>query len=383
MHPALEPASSRRPRGSGAPPAPAVRRPGHRLVAEAFERLPEALMICDRRGRVVATTRRLRDLVGHGHGTDGLAATCCSLLGCRRAGGPLDGRCLTAEALAAGMPLPELRLDAGTVPVAAAVTPLEGDGVLFRLHPARGAGTLRIHALGPLRVEGPDGPIGGDWLSQRPGDLLRLLICRRGHAAPADAIAEAIWPQAGPAAATSVRHFVHALRERLEPDRPRHAEPSFVVCRRGAYALDPELVRIDADDFEREAGAGLAALAAGEHGAAAQRLGRAAALYADDLLVDEPYADWALTERERLRSLAADVLRALARLHAGDPHAAGPHLDRLAELEPFDSDVQREHLGVLLRLGRRSRAARQYESFRVRLLREFGERPDFELSGLA
>jgi DNA-binding SARP family transcriptional activator len=360
-------------------------------VAEAFDRFPDGLMICDRGGRVVATNARLRELVGQGTPADGLAASCCSLLGCRRPGGPLDGRCLTADALDAREPLPEIRLALAASadgPLAVTAAPL-ADAVIFQLRPpplrrdpGHGA-ALRIHALGPLRVEGPHGPRSGDWLAQRPGDLLRLLICRPHHAAPADAIAEAIWPQAGPAAATNVRHFVHALRERLEPDRPKHAEPSFVVCRRGAYALDPERVWIDTDEFEREATAGMTALRAGDHGAAARRLERAAALYTDDLLVDKPYAEWALHERERLRALAGDVLRALGRLHADDPHAAGPHLDRLAELEPFDSDVQRAHLTVLLRLGRRSRAARQYESFRVRLLREFGERPDFELSALA
>jgi DNA-binding SARP family transcriptional activator len=233
-----------------------------------------------------------------------------------------------------------------------------------------------------VRVEGSDGSLGGDWLAQRPGDLLRFLICRRGHAASADAIAEAIWPRSGPRAATSVRHFVHALRERLEPGRPKRGERSFVVCRSGAYALDRERVWIDADEFERRAAAGMSALRACDHRAAVSQLEQAVALYAGDLVAEEPYAEWAVHERERLRSMAGDALHSLARLHADDPAAAAPHLARLAELEPFDSDVHRDHISVLLRLGRRSRAARQYESFRVRLLREFGERPDFELCAL-
>jgi DNA-binding SARP family transcriptional activator len=52
-------------------------------------------------------------------------------------------------------------------------------------------------------------------------------------------------------------------------------------------------------------------------------------------------------------------------------------------MEPFDTDVQRRLLATWLRQGRRSRAARHYETFKWRLMREFGERPGFELAELA
>jgi DNA-binding SARP family transcriptional activator len=241
---------------------------------------------------------------------------------------------------------------------------------------------LCVFALGSLRVEAPAGPLSGEWLDHRPGQLLRFLACRRHTVASADAIAEAIWPHAGAGAPNTVRHFVHALREQLEPGRTKHGEASFVLCRRGGYGLDPERVWIDAEEFELLADVGLAALARGERHAARDQLERAVGLYADDLVADEPYAEWALSERERLRSLAGDALRALAQLHAADPAIALPHLARLAELEPFDSDVQRQLISALLRLGLRSRATRSYDSFRVRLLRHFGERPDFQLAQL-
>jgi DNA-binding SARP family transcriptional activator len=390
MQTALDPGPSRRRHGSGAPSsASAARRPRHALAAEVFDRLPDGLMVCDRRGRVVATNVRLREIVGDGNAADGLAASCCSLLGCGRPGSPLAAGCMTAHVLAAGAPLPEVRLDGppwSSAPVWVSAAALDDGTVVFQLRRPRerrpGGGGLRIHALGQVRVEGPDGSIGGDWLAQRPGDLLRFLICRPDHAASADAIAEAIWPRSGPQAATSVRYFVHALRERLEPGRPKRGAPSFVVCRRGTYALDRERVWIDTDEFERRAAAGMSALRAGDHRAAVAELEQAVALYAGDLVAEDPYAEWAVHERERLRSMAGDALRSIARLHADDPAAAAPHLERLAHLEPFDSDVQRDHITALLRLGRRSRAARQYESFRVRLLREFGQRPDFELCAL-
>jgi DNA-binding SARP family transcriptional activator len=241
---------------------------------------------------------------------------------------------------------------------------------------------LRVFALGDLCVEGPDGSLSGAWLDQRPGQLLRFLVCRRGRVTPADVIAEAIWPHVGAGATNTVRHFVHALRERLEPERPRHAASAFVECRRGGYALRRESIWIDADAFEHEAAEGMAALSANGHAIARDHLQRAAALYQDDFLRDEPYAVWVFAERERLRSIAHSVLQGLAELYVDQPAAAAGYLERLAELEPFDDDVQRQLIAAWLRLGRTSRAVRHYDSFRVRLLREFGARPGFELSQL-
>jgi DNA-binding SARP family transcriptional activator len=242
---------------------------------------------------------------------------------------------------------------------------------------------LRVFTLGDLRVEGPDGSLGGPWLDQRAGQLLRFLVCRRGRVTAADVIAEAIWPHTGSGATNTVRYFVHALRERLEPDRARQAPSAFVECRRGGYALRRESVWIDADAFEDVARAGTLALAGGDPATARRQLEHAAALYRDDFLADEPYADWAFAERERLRATAHAVLQGLAELHRDQPATTAGYLERLAELDPFDDDVQRQLIAAWLRLGRKRRAARQYDSFRVRLQREFGERPAFELSQLA
>jgi DNA-binding SARP family transcriptional activator len=210
---------------------------------------------------------------------------------------------------------------------------------------------------------------------------MRFLVCQRHHVAPPEVIAEAMWADPGPAAPATVRYLVHTLRGHLDPGRGSPAL-SPVVCRRGGYALDPDRVWIDADEFERESRGGLAALAAGDRVEARRRLEAAIAVYADDLLLDEPYAEWAILERERLRALACDALRALAELHSEEPEEAARHLERLSELEPFDDDVQRQLISAWLRMGRKSRAARHYHSFRLRLQREFGARPDFELSQL-
>jgi DNA-binding SARP family transcriptional activator len=343
-------------------------------------------MVCERDGRIVAANRRAREIVRPGPG----AGTCCGILGCRSPGGPLDGGCLSRAALDAGERLPELRLELAGGPVWVTAAPLapRGSRVVIELRPTGGVRSLpserrlRIFALGRLRLESEAGSVSGDWLDQRPGQLLRCLVCERHRSVPTDVLAEAIWRQAGPTAPNTVRHFVHTLRDRLEPDRPKHAESSFVVSRRGGYALNAERVWIDADEFEADVATGLRAVAAGDATVGRERLEHAAALYKGDLLSDDPYAEWALPERERLRALVASALRSLGRLSEDEPEAACRHLERLAQLEPFDNDVARALISAWLRLGRRSRAARYYQAFQLRLMRNFGEHPDFGLHDL-
>ena len=110
------------------------------------------------------------------------------------------------------------------------------------LDPRRGAhrgAALRIQTLGRTRIEADGLDLGGEWLDQRPGQLLKYLICERHSLVTSDEIGDALWPQAGPMTRNSVRHQVHVLRERLEPLRTSRARSRFIVTRRGGYMLDP------------------------------------------------------------------------------------------------------------------------------------------------
>jgi DNA-binding SARP family transcriptional activator len=158
-----------------------------------------------------------------------------------------------------------------------------------------------------------------------------------------------------------------------------------VATRGAAYQLDRARVTVDADVFLELAHAGLQAMGAGQRILARSRLAEAAGMYGGDLLADEPYAEWALDERDRLRELAARVFHALADLARldGDLEAAYRHFRRLAELDPLDTHVQRELLELCLARGRRTEAARRYRALRMRTMRELGQEPDFTLADLA
>ena len=154
--------------------------------------------------------------------------------------------------------------------------------------------TLRIRVLGPMQLEAGGAVLEGDWLAHRPGQVLKYLVAARGRPVSADELLGAFWPQAdGTPAATNVRQAVHALRDRMEPDRPRQAASRFVTGRRGGgYELIGGMVLVDADVFTAAAEAGLTAMRDGDVTRAEAALERAAVLYRGDFLSDEADVEW-------------------------------------------------------------------------------------------
>lgn len=101
------------------------------------------------------------------------------------------------------------------------------------------------------------------------------------------------------------------------------------------------------------------------------------ALYRGDFLAglavpDSPdFEAWAQAHRESLRCRALALLEQLWRRHseAGEPASALPYVLRHAELEPWDEDVHRQAMALLVRNGQAAAAVQQFEIC-TRLLRE-------------
>ncbi|HSS04768.1 MAG TPA: BTAD domain-containing putative transcriptional regulator [Solirubrobacterales bacterium] len=375
-----------------------------------FEQFLYGLVLADRAGKVLYLNRRARQLLTPGgRELDGGSWKCCDLI-CGRLGPVVGGGCLSARVGDSGSQLPEVRIDIErdrlqtAAWVSASLVDPDGNHLLFHLRPGSPRdrrrrtspawsgqvcptqrSELQIVTLGRFRVEGANGPINGDWLEQRPGQLLKYLVGERRRVISTDRIAEAMWPEAGPDEARNrLRYYVHALREKIEPERAWRSPSRFIIARRRGYLLDTSQVWIDADEFEREARAGLAAFDQGLDGPAAAHLTGALDLYREGFLVEDPYAEWALAERERLHELAGRALRAKVTIHSrlGDLETVATFARRLADMEPFDSDAQKIFIEVCLRRGRLSEAFRRYSALRKRMLASFDEVPDFDLADL-
>jgi DNA-binding SARP family transcriptional activator len=366
-----------------------------------FEFFPSGVVVVDARGEVQGTNlgakRLLRGLI------DRPKLRCCDLFDCRRAGTPLADHCVTELALSHTGPLPEVRIDvpapgSGSIWISAAPFGGSQQSVVFSVRPGvvgdrrrrtephwMGGPQLRIFTFGRSRVESGEGPLAGEWLGHRPGHVLKYLITHRDRVIPSDELIEIFWPAAGPRGVTSVRQAMHTLRDRLEPHRAKHAQSAFVAARSGGYELQRAAIWIDADDFEMSVRQGLKSIAQGEFETGEAALARATGLYRGDFLAEEAYAEWAFAERDRMRDLAGQALRALSEVKVAnaDLEGATEQLQRLAELEPLDMDVQRDLLAMLLRRGRHAEAARRHELVRRRYRKAFGEDPDYDLADVA
>ena len=239
---------------------------------------------------------------------------------------------------------------------------------------------LRIKALGVTAVECSEGIVKQEWLMQRPGQLLKYLVCHRDEVVSADECIEALWPETVGAGRTSLRQAVFSLRQMLEPNRRTRGESSFVLTLGGGYALNRHRVEVDIDGFEA-----LVTSGPPDVGPSVESLELAMELYQGDLFSEEHYADWAFAETQRLRELADWALRllAIARLTAGDLHAAEQTVLRLAVMWPLDPHPHRALVAICIARGHWSGASRWYALYRRRLLRVLGTEPDFTLTDLA
>ena len=377
-----------------------------RLALRVLQSFPYGIIVVRRDGSVVAhnpaAERLLGPLAERLRRPDPHVA--CEIVGCWREGSALDGMCLFERAAEERGVLPEIRVDlppgAATPASWVTVAPPEGpdaDLLICELRPGlpndrrrrttphwtRGP-RLQIYALGRTRVESAEGPIDGRWLENRAGQLLRYLVVHRHRIVYADEIVETLWNDRRARTAPGVRFYIHQLRELLEPERAKRGASSFIVSAHGGYMLRRETVAVDADEFERHVATGRTAAAQGAEERACHELQRGLDLYCGDFLADEPYADWALAERDRLRSVVADGLRELAdlRLARENLAAAATDLERLAELEPYDVDVHRRLIALAMRRGRRTEAVRRYDTLRRRMVATFGEDLDFTLADL-
>jgi DNA-binding SARP family transcriptional activator len=363
---------------------------------ERDRRRGEGVVLVDKQGRLVWWSATMdRGLARAGlRWTRGMR--CCEALGCATNGGAVQG-CLTERALGAAHGLdarPWHGGEAGQVLNATmrARTIRAGDEqmVAFELRfqdAACGARPperdVKVAALGRLSVSVDGRSRDGDWLQHRPGEVFRYLLASRDGAQRSEAIASALWPERGPSSVANVRYCIFKLREQLA----ERGDPagSLVVRDAAGYRIDLRRVELDVDIFHTKSAAGIAAHRRGDAGQAEATLAEALALYRGEFLSDDPYADWAFNEREYLRSLAGKGLAAMAQisLSAGRLVGAADHLQRLAQLEPFDSHVHQMLIEVCLRRGRRTEALRHYHALRARLYRAFGEQPDFELTSVA
>lgn len=225
--------------------------------------------------------------------------------------------------------------------------------------PAARFGQLEVCLLGPfvVRVDGVERSP-GQWPGVRAMHLVQLLSLHPGGRVPREQVMEHLWPNLAPAAAAAnLRKSLHLARRALGHRDAVGLEAGEVVLWPGRRTT------VDAHQF---ADAAAQALRQGDPAACAA----AAEPYGGDLLPGSPYEDWIAPERQRLRRLWLDLLRASAQW------------ERLARLDPTDEEAHRALMQAALDSGHRTEALRWYGRLREALRRELASVPDVDTQAL-
>jgi DNA-binding winged helix-turn-helix (wHTH) protein len=145
---------------------------------------------------------------------------------------------------------------------------------------------VEFRILGPLEVLDDHGQpliLGG--AKQRA--LLAVLLLHAGQVVSANRLIDELWGEDPPETVRSVLQvYVANLRKALEPARSKRAASSLLRTQPPGYLLDLDPEELDLARFERLAGEGRAALAAGDPARAAWLLHEAQGLWRGSALLD-------------------------------------------------------------------------------------------------
>jgi DNA-binding SARP family transcriptional activator len=236
------------------------------------------------------------------------------------------------------------------------------------------ASVLAVHLLGTLCVTIDDIPV-EEWSGGRNRSLFAYLLIHRDPWPPREALMAVFWPGSTPEAArNSLNVAIHGLRRvlRTATDAP------VIVLAGAAYRLHPDLrLWLDVEEFERRVEHGRRREQAGDLDKAMNEYERATALYRGDFLADDPYDDWPVLIRERLRLAHLDALDRLSDIYyrLGRYASAATLCQHIIERDPCREDAHRRLMRCYSRQGQPHLALLQYRSCARVLADELGVRP--------
>jgi len=167
----------------------------------------------------------------------------------------------------------------------------------------------------------------------------------------------------------------------LEPDS-RSRFSKYVTSDQGLLSLRPEAVQsVDVDTFMRHVAAGQRAEQLGDLELARIEYEH---LTTGEFLTDDPYEEWTIPRRERVRRLFHSAQEKLARwrMDGGEHEVAVAHLQRILADDPAREDVHVLLMRCLSRSGRRREALAQYTVCRRALREELDFEPAPETQGV-
>ena len=218
--------------------------------------------------------------------------------------------------------------------------------------------------------------------SSRGLSLLKYLLLHHERNNTRDILMDTFWPDAGSVTArNSLNVAMHSLRKSLHDVVPY----PMIKFEDGTYGLESNLqIWLDVDEFQKCVKAGQQYEARDKLAEAVAEHETAVSLYQGDLLEQNPYEEWTVLERERLRIIYLETLDRLSQIYfSQDRYTACRTVCQLILVR----DRCREDAHCLLmrcysRQGQNNLALRQYQICVEALLGELQVEPASETTQL-
>lgn len=220
---------------------------------------------------------------------------------------------------------------------------------------------IEVRLLGPLEVLIGGIPVAGDDIGRRRVRTLLALLAVSGPIRR-ERIADLMWPELGPAAASrNLRVTLTRLRSALGERTALRADADLI-------GLAPE-VQVDLSRFRDDLAAAEAAERAGDAEAVVAALDRACARWRGDVLADLDCVPDLVGDVEHVRWLMVDAALRLGELHfvAGRSEEAVRWAERVRVASPYDERSHRLAVAAHLQRGDRLAAARAVAATRTML----------------
>ena len=172
--------------------------------------------------------------------------------------------------------------------------------------------SITAYLLGMFRFTVNDKTV-QTWPTGKGRAVLKYMLAHHEQPIPRDVLMDVFWPQAGPEAArNSLNVALHGLRQALKTV----TDVPVILFEEGAYCINPEFhIWIDVDEFDRHVQTGRRFGAKEQVAKAAAEYEAAIELYQGDFLAGDPYEEWPVLPRERLRVAYLETLDRLSQIY--------------------------------------------------------------------
>ena len=149
--------------------------------------------------------------------------------------------------------------------------------------------------------------------ASRGVSLLKYLLLHYRQSTSREVLMDLFWPEAeSETARNNLNVAIHSLRKTLRKTVSRPV----ITFQDGTYGLEPNLqVWLDVEEFERCVRTGQRLEVREQLTAAVTEYETAISLYQGDFLEQNPYEEWTVLERERLRIAYLDTLDRLSQIY--------------------------------------------------------------------